>query len=254
MSLLEMERIKLASTRSPWWCAGLAVLLVVGPTALLAINWPAEAGPLPFDFVTSFTQLGMVVVMVLATIAVTTEYRFGTLRTTFQAAPRRVAVLLAKTAVVTLAAAVLGAVAGFAAWGTARLLQPGADLALDAPERWRAVAGAALTFAVAAVIALAVGILLRQTAAAVAVLLVWVLLVENLVGVIPTIGPKIQEWLPFTVLGRFTVVAAAGFGGGDQPPDVAAPPLGPWASLGYVALIAAGLLALALAVAQRRDA
>jgi ABC-2 type transport system permease protein len=253
MSLLEMERIKLASTRSPWWCAGVAVLLVIGPTALLAINWPPDVGPLPFDLVTSFTQLGSVVVMVMATIAVTTEYRFGTVRTTFQAAPRRVAVLLAKTAVVTLVAAVLGAFAGFAAWGTARLLQPGADLALDTSERWRAVAGSALTFAVAAVIALAVGILLRQTAAAVAVLLVWVLLAENLVAVIPNIGPKIQQWLPFTALARFTTISS-GFGGGEPPPDYVPPPLGPWASLGYVALVAAGLLALALVTAQRRDA
>ena len=40
--------------------------------------------------------------MVMATLAVTTEYRFGTIRATFQAVPNRTRTLLAKTTVVAL--------------------------------------------------------------------------------------------------------------------------------------------------------
>jgi len=97
------------------------------------------------------------------------------------------------------------------------------------------------------VIAVAVGILLRQSAGAVALLLVWTLLAENLVQAIPGVGDEIHAWLPFVALNRFLT--------GDlnpvDPQDVL-PPLGPWASLGYVALLAGVLLAVAIAVADRR--
>ncbi len=36
MTLLNVERIKLSSTRSPWWCAVAAVVLSVGLTALFS--------------------------------------------------------------------------------------------------------------------------------------------------------------------------------------------------------------------------
>ncbi|HZG91405.1 MAG TPA: hypothetical protein VEZ42_14440 [Pseudonocardia sp.] len=249
MTLLAVERIKLLSTRSPWWCSGLAVLLVAGAVGLAASQWPAAEGPFPLGILPLFLQFGLVVVLVMATLAVTTEYRFGTIRTTFQAAPRRPVVLLAKAAVVALVAAVVGLVASLAGWLVATVLQPGAGLALAGEAQWRAVAGAAPVFAVGAVIAVAVGILLRQSAGAVALLLVWTLLAENLVQAIPGVGDEIHAWLPFVVLTRFLT---DGLNPVD-PPDVL-PPLGPWASLGYVALLAGVLLAVAIAVADRRDA
>jgi len=41
-------------------------------------------------------SLGLLVIMVMAALAVTNEYRFGIIRTNFQAAPHRSAVILAK--------------------------------------------------------------------------------------------------------------------------------------------------------------
>jgi ABC-2 type transport system permease protein len=239
VNALAAERIKLLSTRSPWWGAALAVLLVTGATALLATAAPPEAGRIPPQVTATLLQLGMVVVMVLAALAVTTEYRFGTIRTTFQAVPRRSTALLAKTAVVAVAAAVVGEVTAFAAWATTWALQPEHALPLDGEPAWRAVAGAGPAFAVAAVLAVAIGVLLRQTAGAVTVLLVWALLAENLLAQVPGVGEHLAAWLPFSAL--------SGFLAGDTP-------LGPWGSLGWAALLAGGLLALALAVAGRRDA
>lgn len=256
MTLLAVERIKLFSTRSPWWCSALAIVLVTGPTALIAGTWSEDPlGPLPFAATGFFITFGMVVVMVMAAVAITSEYRYGTIRTTFQAIPNRPAALVAKTLVVSLVAGIVGLAAAFAAWGLARLLRPDADLALTGDARWRAVAGAGLVYLVAAVFAVAVGILLRQTAGAVSVLLVWVLLVESLVLFIPNVGDDIQKWLPFTAANRFLtdgLPPAAGLE--DGPPLPLGAPLGPWASLAYAAALAVGLLAAAVAVAQRRDA
>ena len=249
MSVLAAERIKLFSTRSPWWCSGSAIVIVVGFTALLAGTSSAEAGPLPFDLIGSFVQLGLMIVLVMAAVSVTTEYRFSTIRTTFQAVPNRTLLLLAKATVVALVAAVVGLVAAFGAWGAAVLLAPTGSLALDSPDRWRALLGAGLVFAVAAVLAVAVGILLRQTGGAVALLLVWALLAENLVRLIPNVGEEIQRWMPFVNADHFLTV-----GVGDEVEAASSMPFGPWGSLAYFAAIAAGMLVAALVVANRRDA
>jgi ABC-2 type transport system permease protein len=239
MTLLAAERIKLLSTRSPWWCAALAVALVAGMTGLVVATSDAGAGPLPPALGAAVLEVGMVVVMVMAALSVTTEYRFGTIRTTFQAVPRRSAVLLAKTAVVAVVAGVVGLVAAFAAWAVVALLSPAQALPLDSEESWRAVAGAGPAFAVAAVLAVAVGTIVRHSAGAVAALLVWALLAENLLTLLPGIGEHLAGWLPFANL--------TGFLAGGTP-------FGPWGSLGWVAAVAAALLALALGVAGRRDA
>ncbi|WP_300018219.1 hypothetical protein [Pseudonocardia sp.] len=242
MTALAAERIKLFSTRSPWWCSALAIVLVVGMAALALATSPVDAGPVPPGLTAFLLQLGMVIVMVMAAVSVTTEYRFSTIRTTFQAVPNRAVALSAKTAVVTATAAVVGLLAGFGAWAAVWVLRPAQAVALTDDATWRVVAGSGLVYAAAAVLAVAVGILVRQTAGAVSVLLVWALLAENLVGIIPGVGDDIVGWLPF--------VNATHFLGGDP----AGGPFAPWGSLAYVAALAAGLLGVALLVADRRDA
>ncbi len=239
MNVLAAERIKLLSTRSPWWCAALAVATVAGMMGLVVGSSDPSNGVPPPQLSAFVLQAAMVVVMVMAALSVTTEYRFGTIRTTFQAVPRRPLVLLAKTAVVGVAAGVVGLVAAFAGWLTTWVLRPAQALPLDTEAAWRVVAGAGPAFAVAAVLAVAVGILVRQSAGAVAILLVWALLAENLLAQLPSVGEHLSGWLPFVNL--------TGFLAGGTP-------FGPWGSLAYVAAVAAALLAAALTVAQRRDA
>ncbi|HEY3609668.1 MAG TPA: ABC transporter permease, partial [Pseudonocardiaceae bacterium] len=193
MTLLATERIKLFTTRSPWWSMLLALVLAVGFASLLAAN-VTSGNSLSVSEAEGGYQFSLVVMMVMAALAVTTEYRFGTIRVTFQAVPNRIALLLAKTAVVAVLAAVVGEVTAFASWAVARLIHPSAALALSNEAAWRDVAGMGLVYAITGVIAVAVGILVRQTAGAVAILLIYTLLVENLVVLIPKIGHTIQKW------------------------------------------------------------
>lgn len=248
MTLLATERIKLFTTRSPWWSMLVSLVLVVGFAALLSANVPHDARIGISDAESGYT-FGVVVMMVMAALAVTTEYRFGTIKTTFQAVPNRTALLLAKTAVVAVLAAVVGEIGAFASWALARAIHPASTLALSGATAWREIAGMGLVYLVTAVIAVAVGILVRQTAGAVAILLIYTLLVENLVVLIPKIGIKIQEWMPFTMASHFLTAGSAGLRGGLTPA-----PLGPWASLGYFAGIGAALLTIAIVTANRRDA
>lgn len=249
MTLLAVERIKLFSTRSPYWCSALALALGVGITAIFAA---ASDEPIPLGLTQiGSSQLAIAVVLVMAALAVTTEYRFHTIRATFLAVPNRTSALVAKTVVVAFIAGVLGEIVAFGSWGVAKLISPSSDLAINTAAEWRHVAGIGLIYAFGAVMAVAVGILVRQSAGAIAILLVWQMLAESLIGIIPKAGVKIQEWLPFMNATHFLSMGADSPEQGGQGVDFK---LSEWGSLGYFAGLAVALLVVALIVAKRRDA
>jgi len=136
---------------------------------------------------------------------------------------------------------VLGEVFAFASVGIARALNP-MPLPLSSTDEWRQVAGIGVVYALAAVLAVAIGALLRQSAGTIALLLLFPLLVENLVGIIPKVGHDIQKWMPFRNANNFL----------GQRTNTGS--LSPWASLIYFAVVVAVLFGLAIFVVQRRDA
>lgn len=255
MTLLAVERIKLFSTRSPWWCALVALVVTAGFAALIVgfadERFPATVATTQFGY-----SFGLAVIMVLAALAVTTEYRFGTIRTTFQAVPNRTAALAAKTAVVAILSLVIGEVVAFASWGVSLLLRPEFDLALNSTAEWINVAGVGPIYALAAVVAMAVGILVRHSAGAISLLMIYSLAVESLVQLIPNVGDDIYKWMPFNVAHKF--VTGDGASNAGRAAEAGAPlstsPLSPGWALAYFAAFALVLLGIAIATARRRDA
>ncbi|GAA5124327.1 ABC transporter permease [Haloechinothrix salitolerans] len=252
MTLLAVERIKLFTTRSPWWCAAVALTIVIGFAALITGTAPSD---FPITVATSQFgySFGLAVIMVLAALSITTEYRFGTIKSTFLAVPNRTAVLLAKTGVVALLALVIGEIAAFGALGVSALLAPGSDLALNSAADWRQVAGVGLVYAITAVMGVAVGTLVRHSAGAISLLLIYVMVVETLVPIIPRVGDDIYKWLPFNVAEKFLSGDGAVRGASEGPP-LSTSTLSPWVALAYFAGVAAVLLTAAIMVARRRDA
>src|SRR4051794_14125718 len=194
--VLRAERIKFFSTRSPWWCAALASVIAIGFGML--ISGTAPPGENRIYFALSGMQFAMSIMLVVAAMAMTSEYRFGTIRTTFQASPNRVKVLWIKAALVGSMAFVFGEVLAFATFFLSRLVANDDVLQLSTASDWRMVTGHGIVYGFAALIALGVGALVRQTAAAISILLVWLLLVENLVQLIPKVGQDIVRLMPFT--------------------------------------------------------
>jgi ABC-2 type transport system permease protein len=253
MTLLAVERIKLFTTRSPLWCTLAAIAVTVGFAALVT---GVDSDTAPTIAVTQFgMNFGLMVIMVMATLAITTEYRFGTIRATFQAIPNRSSTLLAKTTVVALFAGLVGEVVAFGSVAIAKLIRPSASLGIDTAYEWRTVAGVGLIYALSAVIAIAVGILIRHSAGAVSLLLIYTLLVESLVQLIPNVGDDIQKWMPFNVAGGFLTGSPdpsnAPMGEGPAPSTTT---LTPWWALAYFAGFAVVMLVIALVTANKRDA
>jgi ABC-2 type transport system permease protein len=248
MTLLNTERIKLFTTRSPYWCLLAVVLAAVGFALIFGLSENGRNAT-PSLSVTGL-QIGLAVYMVLAALAVTTEYRFSTIRTTFLAVPKRTRVLVAKTVLLAVLGGVIGLVLSLVAfWLTAALAaSPASPMELSSGEDWRVVAGHGALYAIAAVIAVAVGTIVRQSAGAIAIVLLWPFLLENLVTLIPTVGPKVQPWLPFSAANRFTS-PSDGFNSllGSSGPT-------PLQGLLVFAAAAAVLWVIALITLQRRDA
>lgn len=254
MSVIQVERIKLFSTRSPWWCMIVSAILTIGLAALTTGFLKGADEQEASIFITQpGAQLSQMVMMVMAALAVTTEYRFGTLRTSFLAVPQRSTLLLGKTAVVAFLAGIVGLVASFGAWGIGSLLAGSADLSINTGAEWRLLAGQGLVFALSAVIAVAIGILIRQSAGAIAIAILWPLVVENLFGLIPKVGDDMAKYAPFANASSFLNqgqdfgLAGANAGGSDYA-------FGPWGALLYFAVWAAALLGIALYSANKRDA
>ncbi|WP_018684320.1 ABC transporter permease [Actinokineospora enzanensis] len=254
MTLLAVERMKLFSTRSPWWCTAIALAITIGFGALMSGTSNA-ASPMNVAATQFGYTFGLVVVMVMAALAITTEYRFSTIRATFLAVPNRPTALLAKTAVVAILAGIVGELCAFGSWGISKLIKSSADLGIDTAYEWRAVAGVGLVYAIAAVIAVGVGVLVRHSAGAIALLLIYTNLVEGLVTLIPTIGPKIHRWLPFNMSNAFITgdadITTRPINEGPPPAEAG---LGPWPALLYFAAFAVVVLVIAITTAKRRDA
>jgi ABC-type transport system involved in multi-copper enzyme maturation permease subunit len=204
------------------------------------------------------TFAGLIAVVVVATMFITTEYRRGLIRTTLTASPRRGQVLAAKAVVTGLVVFVTGLVAAAIALPLGeQALRKGGSF-IDPVSRLtelRLVAGTAALFAIAAVLALAIGAMLRHSAVAVTAVIV-VIVAPYILGTVLSAGAT--QWL-------LRVTPAAGFalqGAYPRYSQVTASysavggyyPLAPWGGLAVLCGWAAAALGLAAFLLRRRDA
>ena len=129
----------------------------------------ADGGGFPIEKTLLGMFAALVAVIMVAAMFMTSEYRRGLIRVTLTAAPGRGQVLAAKAVVISSVTFVAGLAGGAAAVPLGeRLLRSNGNYVLPVSTltELRVVAGTAAVLAVAAVLALAVGALLRRSAAA----------------------------------------------------------------------------------------
>lgn len=255
LDTLRAERIKLTSVQSPMWCTIVIIGLGVGLAALLgwvsrtSLELDDEAGrfyPTVDAALSGVTGFGVMVLMILAALSVTSEYRFGVIRTTFQAVPDRALLLTMKALLIGVLGSILTLAVSFAAFFVAKVLagpDAGRELVLAGDTAWRAVYGTAIYAFLCVVLAIGVGTLLRQSAGTIALLLLWPLLLESLFALFGSVGREIQPFLPFANANNFL--------GLEQGIEFH---WGPWGSLVYFAAFSVVVFLLSLVVVNRRDA
>jgi ABC-type transport system involved in multi-copper enzyme maturation permease subunit len=206
------------------------------------------------------TFAGLIVIVVIGAMFITAEYRRGLIRTTFTASPRRIRVLAAKAIVLAAVTFVAGLiVVSITIPLGEHLLRENGNPIFPVPAlTWlRIAAGTAALLAVAAVLALAVGTLLRRSAGAVTAVIAGIVL-PYLLAIIPGILPVgAEQWLvrvfpaaAFAIqqsVPQYSQVTA------DYAPSSGYFPLAPWAGFAVLCAWAALALALAVVALRRRD-
>ncbi|MGC0363924.1 ABC-2 type transport system permease protein [Rhodococcus sp. 27YEA15] len=263
MAVLSAERIKITTTKSPLWCTVIIIALALGvawmigrssSSSISSYNDHAAEGTSDLEkFLPTFAEAGLgvsgfgiMVLMIMAALAVTSEYRFGVIRTTFQAVPDRRSVLIAKVALLGSFGALLTFVLMFGALAVTRWsagTEGSVNLALDSADAWRAVYGVPIFAFLCVILAIGVGTLLRQSAGAIALLLLWPLLIESLFGMFGSFGRAVTPFLPFANADHFL--------GNTSGTNFH---WGPWGSLIYFAAFVLVVFGAGLVVADRRDA
>jgi ABC-2 type transport system permease protein len=182
----------------------------------------------------------------MATLTVTSEYRFGIIRTTFQAVPNRILVIGTKAGLVGLYAAVLTTVLAFAAYAVAKAVAGDAGSTLILEGNWRALYSIPVLAFLNVVLAIAIGVLVRQSAAAISLIVLWQLIIEPLVGALGKVGREISAFLPFQNASRFALMDESMASGNWH--------WGVWGSLVYFIAFVALVTGVALVVVNQRDA
>jgi ABC-type transport system involved in multi-copper enzyme maturation permease subunit len=205
------------------------------------------------------TFAGLIIVVVVGTMFVTAEYRRGLIRTTLAASPLRGRTLAAKAIVIGAVTYVTGLVAAAVVVTLGQRILRGNGVYVHpatTSAELRVVAGTAALLAVAAVLALALGALLRRGTTAVAAAIVAIVAPYLLALTVLPAGAA--QWL-------LRIAPAAAFAlqqSSPQYPQVAnvyTPangyfPLAPWTGFAVLAGWAALALGLAAYLFRRRDA
>ena len=265
IAVLRYELVRIRTVRSTWIALILAFVLPLGLGYLIASpstiysDSGEVVGEGPGDWFGAFAfplSLVAVVASVVASQAIGQEYRFGIIRLTLTAFPRRIRVLLAKLLVVAAAAIVLTLVAYAGSWLAVTLR--GHPTPPEAVEGFQTFVGADATlFVLGAVFvvlwsfsAFALAGITRQTAVGIAVPIVSGLIIENILqAVLYDKAEWLMRILPWSTASRWS---GSSEGGG---PGFGSDPL----PSGWSALAIFGAWVLAFLIAHtllflRRDA
>ena len=241
---IRSELLKLRTTRT-------FLGIVIATLALVALIAGAQAAADSFDRnstpgldLLDVAGLAQPFALVLGILAVSTEFRHGTITPTLLATPDRLRLMAAKL----WAHAAAGIVLDLVAYGIAALLMgailPMRDISsgISTGKGIETAVGGIACIALLAAIGVGVGAVVRNQVGAVIGGLAWMFVIEPLLAAIPTVG----EWIAdYGLGGAITAVSGSTFDGGADISQIA----GGLLLLGYAALFAVAGVALL----RRRD-
>jgi ABC-2 type transport system permease protein len=248
IALMRSEWLKLRTVRSNITMACFAVAL---PLAITLLTMAFKNVYSVDDRTVSAVLLGsgslsVLLFGIIGVLAITQEYSQGTIRLTLAANPRRTRVYLAKGIVLAILSGGLTAfviLVGNTA-GEAILDSRGAVGKLSNDKMGQAYLGMIALSILVSLLGMAIGTLTRNPPSAVAVLVLWPLLLESLIGGLLSVifNDQVFKWMPFQ-----TGMSALRLEDSDID-------FGRWGSVGYFGLWILGFTLFAHLVFKRRDA
>ncbi|WP_424891213.1 ABC transporter permease [Streptomyces sp. XH2] len=176
MDALAAEWTKIRSVRSTIWTLSVMVAIIVGLGLLIAAGVDASDSKMSGSTALAggffSVMLGMICVITLGVLTISSEYGTGMIRTTLTACPDRARVLTAKAVVffalsfvITLASTALVAVVDVA------MLDDQSEFAATGGDWFKVTVGTSLFIGLLGIVSLAVGTMLRHSAGAITVML-----------------------------------------------------------------------------------
>jgi ABC-2 type transport system permease protein len=243
--LLRSEWAKMRSVRSTYWSLAVAPFAMIGYGA---INTASHTGPQPASFDPVLTSLSGILVAqlaigVLGVLVISSEYSTGMIRSTFAAAPQRHLVIAAKTGAFGAIAFAVGTVASVIAFLVGQAILGAQGVTLTSPGAARSIIGVGFYLGLLAVLAVALGTVVRRTAGAIAALVGLILILPALLLTLPaSIQDTVVKFLPGNAgQAIFTTTKDSST-------------LSPWVGLAIFALYVVAAAAVSVVVVRRRDA
>jgi ABC-2 type transport system permease protein len=250
--VIHAEWTKLRALRSTRWCTLIAVVLVVGLGAVIAGSgtpYTISAGNTAAAGVSSAllgVLIAQLVLGVVAVLAFSGEYGTGMIRATLAVVPSRLPVLWAKLIVLAGLVLPLSMLCAFVDFFTATAIESsrgGSAISLTDPGVLRTVVGSSLYLTVVVIIGLALGALLRKTAAGLSAFAGLFFVIPIVAGTLPHSITGFAPYLPSNAGGALWGQSAT-----------SAQALSPWTGFAVLCGYAVVLTALAAWQLRRRDA
>jgi ABC-2 type transport system permease protein len=185
--LLSSELLKLRTTRTFYALIGSALALIVIIATLGAALGSFKGAGTPGRDLLAVAGLAPLFGLVIGVIAVTTEFRHGTITPSLLVEPVRTRLMAAKLAAQLIVGLALGVVSYAVCAGIVSGILSGRGIAtaMSTSDWIGAVIGGAVATMLYAALGFGVGALLRNQVGAIVVVLAWVFVIENLLGIIP---------------------------------------------------------------------
>lgn len=196
--VVRMEWIKLRSLRSTCWTFGVSGVCAIGFGVVVGLDTKNSAGDLTNNAL-SGVIVGLLLVGVLGVLTATNEFTSGLIQSTLAASPRRLLLVAAKTVVFGSTALAVGEATAFLSFfvGRAALRHGIAGPALGQPGVLRAILFSGASFCLIGLLGLGLGLIIRHTAAAVAVLVGGVYVIAQMIGAFAT---RIDAYMPILIV------------------------------------------------------
>jgi ABC-2 type transport system permease protein len=254
---LRSELTKIFSVRSTYWSLSVLVLAALAwsitDCAATAHMWPhwsaqvrAGVAPVP-DSLLGFVLFGQMVIVVLGTLTITSEYSTHAIRTSLTVMPRRAVLFSAKGLVLATVGAAIAFATSFIVFfvGQALLARVHAGAALSQPGVLRAVTASAVVVVLVGLLTYGIGATLRSTAGTMTSVYGLLFLLPKLSNALPLNWYNdVVRWIPG---GPFDAVI---FGGPGSNSNM----FGVWGEVAVLAGYTAVALALGAWAMHRRDA
>jgi ABC-2 type transport system permease protein len=195
-ALVHAEVLKLRSVRSFAIVALAAIVLIAIAATTAAAAGHFQAGAHPGRDTLAIAGLAQTFALLLGVLAVTSEFRHGTITPAVLITPRRTRLLIAKLITVTCGGLMLGAVAFSTAAAIALpvLSSRGIASGLNNDHVVAIVAGGTVATALFAALGLGIGTIVRNQVGAIIAVLILLYAIEPLLTLLPGIGNTAQQY------------------------------------------------------------